>query len=123
MMRRSFACQAAVLVVLSGALAPVASQETAALSTWVERQFASGDNPLHTEFVVNGATVDIFTSDALQPIAAQIKDGWNTIVLKTTPQVPATKRNGLIFRVGPARQQGTKVAMSPVLWRFDNETD
>ncbi|MEX1127455.1 MAG: hypothetical protein WEB50_02695 [Vicinamibacterales bacterium] len=37
--------------------------------------------------------------------------------------MPATKRNGLIFRVGPARQQGNKIAMSPVLWRLDNETD
>ncbi|MEX1127454.1 MAG: hypothetical protein WEB50_02690 [Vicinamibacterales bacterium] len=85
-MRRTFGCLAAVLFVLAGALAPVASQAPAALSIWVERQYATWDNPLHTEFVVNGATVDLFTADTVQPVAEQIKDGWNTIVMKTTPR-------------------------------------
>lgn len=122
-MRRTFACLTAVLVVVCTALTLVASQAPEALSIWAERHYASWDNPLHTEFVINGTTVDIFTSDKVEPVAGQIKDGWNTLVLKTTPQVPASKANGLIFRIGAAQQQGNTIAVSPVLWRFDNETD
>lgn len=122
-MRRTSVGWSAALIVVSGAVAHVASQPAAPLSVWVERQFKGWDNPLHTEFVVNGTTVDIFTSDTIEPVADQIKPGWNTIVLKTTPQVPATKNNGLTFRIGPAHKEGSKTTMAPVLWRFDNQTD
>lgn len=122
-MGRKVACCSAALVVTSGILAHVASQPAAPLSVWAEREYNAWDNPLHTEFSVNGTTVDIFTSDSVAPVGEQIKDGWNTIVLKTTPQVPATKNNGLTFRIGPARKAANRIEMSPILWQFDNKTD
>ena len=122
-MHRASVCWSVALVVLSGAVVQVASQDSAPLSVWVERQFKGWDNPLHTEFVVNGTTVDIFTSDTVVPVVDHIKPGWNTIVLKTTPQVPATRNNGLTVRVGPARKEGSKIVMAPVLWSFHNQTD
>lgn len=123
-MRCISVCWPAALLILAGASAQVTAQTPASpLSIWAERHYQAWDNALHTELVVNGTTVDIFTSDTVEPVSEHIKDGWNTIVLKTTPQVPATRTNGLIFRVGPARKEGNKIAMSPILWRFDNETD
>lgn len=127
-MRRAVRSWSAALVVLllfgSGAVADVAAQAPPpSLSIWAEREYTAWDNPLHTEFDINGTTVDIFTAETVEPIAEHVKEGWNTIVLKTTPQVPASKSNGLIFRIGPAHKQGKQTLISPVLWQFDNKTD
>jgi hypothetical protein len=84
------------------------------------------DNPLHSEFIVNGQTVGIFTSDTSAKIDQYIKKGWNDITIKTMLQEPADKNNYLIFRIGPmhkSRQNATKYIMSPVVWKIDNNTD
>ena len=91
---------------------------------WVQREYSGWENPLHTEMAINGTTINIFTSDTFQPIAQNLRPGWNTITFVTTPQEPAANNNGLIFRIGPSRDdgQGTNV-MNPVLWTFRNDTD
>jgi hypothetical protein len=122
-MSRSLICWSTVVAVLVGSFASVLSQEPAPLSIWADPQYDAWDNPLQTEVLVNGTTVDIFTGETVESVAEQIKQGWNSIVLKTTPQVPATRNNGLTFRVGPARKQGNQIVVSPVLWQFDNKTD
>jgi hypothetical protein len=115
-----------VLAVLQQAVGPppadVAVDPTTTL--WVQREFSSWENQLHTEMSINGTTINIFTSDTFQPVAQHLRPGWNTITLVTTPQEPATSDNGLIFRIGPAMddERGTKV-MNPVLWTFRNDTD
>jgi hypothetical protein len=94
------------------------------LTLWAKRDYAGWENPLHTEMSINGTTINIFTSDTFQDVAAYVRPGWNTFTLVTTPQEPASSANALIFRIGPAQddEQGTKV-MSPVLWTFRNDTD
>jgi hypothetical protein len=67
---------------------PVSAQETGSepLLLWVKRNFTSWDNPLHSELSVNGKTVNIFTSDTFEPVGQYLKEGWNTVTIKTTPQ-------------------------------------
>lgn len=91
----------------------------------VKRIYGTWDNPLHSEFSINGKMVNIYTSDTFEPIGPYLKDGWNTITVKTTPQEPANKENGLIFEMGPAEKAAGKDEwlMNPVLWEFRNETD
>lgn len=105
----------------------VSAQETGGetLLLTVKRIYGTWDNPLHSEFSVNEKMVNIFTSDTFEPIGQYLKEGWNTITVKTTPQEPASKDNGLIFRIGPARKAAGKDEwlMNPVLWEFRNETD
>lgn len=91
----------------------------------VQRQYGSWDNPLHSEFSINGTTVNIYTSDTFEAISQYLKPGWNTLTLKTTPQEPAASGNGLIFRIGPMRKdpKRNQMTMDPVLWEFRNDTD
>lgn len=114
------ATAAALLLVAGVALV---SQETAPISVWVDREYNSWDNALHTEFSINEKTVSIFTSDTVEPISEHLKPGWNTFVLKTTPQEPATRNNELILRFGPAHKQQNKILIAPVLWELRNGTD
>lgn len=106
---------------------PVSAQKTGSepFLLWVKPNFGSWDNPLHSEFSVNGKTVNIFTSDTFEPIGQYLKEGWNTITIKTTPQQPANKSNGLIFRLGPAHKTPGKDQwiMEPIIWEFRNDTD
>ncbi len=96
------------------------------MSVWVKKEYP-WDNPLQSEFSINGKTINIYTSDTSEPIQEYLKQGWNTITIKTTPQVPATKNNGLIFRIGPmekeAKGKAERMVMKPVLWEFRNDTD
>jgi len=105
----------------------VSAQETGSESIllWVKRNFGSWDNPLHSELSVNGKTVNIFTSDTFEPIGQYLKEGWNTITIKTTPQQAANQGNGLIFRLGPAHKTpgNDQWIMEPILWEFRNDTD
>ena len=91
----------------------------------VSREYNSWDNPLHSELSINDVAVNIFTSEANEPIAEQLKDGWNTITIKTVPQEPANKSNGLVFRIGRMKKDeaGKNLVMAPVLWEFRNGTD
>jgi hypothetical protein len=105
----------------------VSAQETGSelFLLGVKRVYGSWDNPLHSELSVNGKTVNIFTSDTVEPIGQYLKDGWNTITIRTTPQQPANRNNGLIFRLGPARETPGKDQwiMEPIIWEFRNDTD
>jgi hypothetical protein len=112
---------AASLVVT--AAVPLTQSSGEALSMLVSRKFTSWDNPLHTEFTVNGKTVNIFTSDTIESLEGHLKPGWNTFVLKTTPQEPANSANGLQFQIGPASKKGNKVVVGPVLWEIRNDAD
>ena len=97
-----------------------------AIYVLVNRDFDTYENPLHSEFIVNGKTVDIFSSDNSANIDQYIKEGWNDIAIKTTPHGPFDHRNQLVFMIGPMHkdpQREGKYVMSPVLWHFDNGTD
>ena len=129
-MRRSllFVVAVAVLVGLLGPATPVSAQKVEAgkIHVWVAREYNSWDNPLQSEFTVNGQTVNIFTSDTFEPIEQYLKPGWNEVTIKTTPQEPAERNNGLIFRIGPMSKDPRNernVVMEPVLWEFRNDTD
>ena len=122
-----------VLVAASAAAvkpAPVAEaapQPAAAapIMVFVKRNFGSWENPLHSEFSINGKTVDIFTSDTQKDIGKHLKEGWNTLSITTRPQEPANQGNDLIFRIGPVRKDAKtkQLIMDPVLWEFRNGTD
>ncbi|HEX6986852.1 MAG TPA: hypothetical protein VF170_15855, partial [Planctomycetaceae bacterium] len=120
---------AAELVKVTEELAEAAPVDDGAVTdpieVWVEKNYQSTENPLHSEFSVNGRLVDVFSSDTRKPIARFLKKGWNTIAIKTTPQVPANSENGLTFRVGPVAKDPNSggPAMTAVLWRFRNDTD
>ncbi len=102
-----------------------AEQPAAPIMVWVERSYHSTENPLHSEFSINGKTVDIFTSDTRKEIGNHLKKGWNTIAIKTTPQEPASGQNELIFRIGPVHKdpKTDRMVMRPVLWEFRNGSD
>src|SRR5207244_7427981 len=101
---------AAVLAVLWGGPTATAGEPAAdaALSLWVQREYTSWDNPLHSELSVNDQMVGTFTSDTDRAIGEHLKPGWNTIMVKTAPQPGATKNNQLIFRVGTVTKKDGK---------------
>jgi hypothetical protein len=105
----------------------VRSQNNAAgpLAIWVQRHYQTSDNPLHSELSINDKTLNIYTSDTFESIEGNLRPGWNTITLKTTPQLPASRQNGLLFRIGPMHKDSkdNKMIMDPVIWAFDNFTD
>jgi hypothetical protein len=95
----------------------------APLMVWVKRQTGYQDNPLQSEFSINGATVDVFTSDTQKTIGKHLKKGWNDIAIETTPQQPASNNNSLWFSIGPvSRDKNDRQVMMP-LWKFGNGTD
>lgn len=111
--------------VLAGArVLAAATDEAAVVTLWVEQSYP-WDNPLHSEVSINGQIINIYTANTSDPIAQYLKEGWNAITVKTTPQEPATKNNQLLFRIGPAKKdpQGNRIVMDPVLWEFNNGTD
>ncbi len=91
----------------------------------VKREYNSWDNPLHTELSINDVAVNIFSSETNEPIGEQLKEGWNTITLKTSPQEPASNSNGLVFRIGRMKREEARkeLVMAPVIWAFRNDTD
>jgi hypothetical protein len=109
------------------AAVPAAKDKDATpIMVWVERYYGGRENPLYSEFSINGKTVDIFTSDTHKDIGKYLRKGWNTISVKTTPQQGASDANDLIFHIGPVRKESPKsdhLVMKPVLWRFRNGTD
>lgn len=107
------------------AASTVPEPASAPITVWVKRQWSSYENPLHSEFSINGQLVDIFTSDTHKDIGKYLKKGWNTLTLKTTPQEPANDENQLIFSIGPVYKdpKTDRSVMRPVLWEFRNGTD
>ncbi len=103
-----------------------AEGESAPIMLWVKKGYP-WDNALHSEFSINGKTINIYTSDTTDSIGEYLKPGWNTLAIKTTVQEPATKNNGLTFRIGPMRKvikgKREEMLMDPVLWEFHNHTD
>lgn len=113
---------AVVLARLWCAGTATAAEPAAVLSLWVQREYSSWDNPLHSELSINDKMVGMFTSDGDRAIGEHLKPGWNTITLKTTPQAGATESNQLIFRIGTVTKQDGK-RMMDALWEFRNGTD
>lgn len=98
-----------------------ASAQEGPNSLWAQREYGTWDNGLQSEISLNGATLDILSSDKILPFA--LKPGWNKISVKTAAQ-PANKDNGLIFRIGPMHDKSAREkVMQPVLWKFGNGTD
>ncbi len=95
------------------------------IALWVRRSYNAWDNPMQSEFSINDKTINIYTSDTTESIAEYLKQGWNTITVKTTPQEPATRNNELIFKIGPVFKDPNhdRMVMTPVLWEFHNGTD
>jgi len=114
------------VVLLAPGLTVAQSQElaTGPLTLSAKKHYP-WDNPLHSELAINGKTVNIYSSDTSEPVAEHFKEGWNTITIKTTPQEPATKNNGLTFLIGPIQESPDRKqkVMTPVLWEFRNDTD
>jgi hypothetical protein len=111
-------------------VAPTEGDEAAApvndrIEVWVAKNYASNENPLHSEFIVNGRIVDVFSSTTRKPIAKYLRQGWNTIAVKTTPQTPTNDSNGLVFDIGPVVRDAKsgEPTMTAVLWNFRNDTD
>lgn len=101
-----------------------AGNATPPISVLVKKNFGSWDNPLHSEFSVNGKTIDIFTSDTVKDIGKYLQEGWNTIAITTRPQEPANKDNKLTFTIGAAQKDAKgDFLMNLPLWTFDNGTD
>jgi hypothetical protein len=118
----------AVMLFCLGAESQAAEQdfEEGKLYVRVERRSSSWENPLHSEFIINGQTVDIFTTDKYVKIDQFIKEGWNEITIRTVPQEPANDDNNLNFQIGPMHSDPNNKkgkVMSPVVWQFDNGTD
>lgn len=105
---------------------PVATPDAPAgsMMVFVHQQYGN-ENPMFSEFRINGTLVDVFTSNRQRPIGNWLKAGWNTITIKTIPQPPANEFNGLSFDIGPVRydEEQDKLLMEPVLWSFRNDTD
>ncbi len=123
MSKRSFLIVVLFSFLALGWAGSAADASDAPLSVWVKRNYGTWDNPLHSEFIINGKTINIFTSDTIESVKEHFKPGWNTITIKTTPQVPASAGNHLTMRIGPMRKEGNKMIMDPVLWQIDNGTD
>ncbi len=107
-------------------LAASDSWEEGKIYVSVNRHYHSYDNPMQAEFIINGETVDIFTTDTFSNIDSYLKKGWNEITIKTTPQTPANKNNYLEFAIGPIHtdpKRSNRYLIAPVLWSFDNGTD
>src|SRR5207249_861726 len=94
-----------------------------ALSLWVERNYHSSDNPLHSEVSINGKSIGTFTSDTDRAIGEHVKSGWNTITLKTIPQAGATHNNHLNFRIGSVHKKKDGQRIMTPMWEFQNGTD
>ena len=79
---------------------------------------ATADNPLYTELTLNGERVDIFTSDAGEPLP--VRQGWNRVTMTTTAQNPANADNGLLLRFGPMFEEDdrSRTTMTPVVGRM-----
>ena len=115
----------AILFLQSHATASQDIQE-GKMYVWVKKNYSSWENPLHSEFIVNGKTVNIFSSDTIEPVEEYLKPGLNAITIKTIPMEPAKDENDLIFRIGPMHRDpkdATRFIMSPVIWKFRNGTD
>jgi Zn-dependent protease with chaperone function len=95
----------------------------ASIDLWVERQYKTRDNPLHTELSINDRAVGLYTSEVDEPLNEYLRPGWNTIALKTTPQQNVTQDNSLTFRIGPVARTGIQRSMEVVLWELSNKTD
>ena len=108
----------------SGAAESGGTPVDAPLAVLVRRNYP-WENPLHSEFAVNGKAVDIFSSETRKDIARHFKEGWNTITVTTRPQDPANQSNDLEFKIGPMQKHPRKDewVMNPVLWKFRNGTD
>jgi hypothetical protein len=118
----------AVMLFCLGAESQAAEQdfEEGKLYVRVERYLKNRENPLHCEFIVNGQTVDIFTTETYAKIDQFIKEGWNDITIRTVPQEPANDDNHLEFKIGPMHKDSKdakRKIMSPVVWQFNNGTD
>jgi Zn-dependent protease with chaperone function len=120
-----FAKGSAEVLAAREAAEKAAAAALAGLQVSVSREFSSWENPLHSELTINDVAINIFTAEATEPLAEHLKDGWNTITLTTTPQEPASKSNGLVFRIGRMkRDEASKsLVMERVLWEFRNGTD
>jgi hypothetical protein len=90
---------------------------------WTQRRYTSWENPLHSEFLINGKTIDIFTSDTHKPIESYLKKGWTTITIKTTPEDSANRDNDLSFSIGPVHRDKNDHLRMAVIWKFRNGTD
>jgi hypothetical protein len=120
--RHTMAITTAVTIALTASIA-FTQPSSDALSVLVSKTYGSYDNPLHTEFTLNGKTVNIFTGETVESLAGHLKPGWNSFVLKTTAQEPATDGNGLQFKIGPASKKGNQIVVGPVLWMLRNDAD
>jgi Mg-chelatase subunit ChlD len=103
---------------------PATTGGMAPMMVFVDKGY-SWENPLHTELVVNGRTVDNFSANTRKDMTPHLKDGWNTITMITRVKEPVTKSNSLVFRIGPVRKdvKASRLVMAPVLWEFHNHTD
>src|SRR5262249_23570583 len=102
-------------------LPPTTKKRT--MMVFAKRYFESTENPLQSELTINGAKVGVFRNgDGDEKyLDKYLKEGWNTISLKTTPQYAASGNNSLLFTMGPVYKDATdKLVMEHVYWSFWN---
>ncbi len=117
---------ALILAIVPCSLAVAQDLQEGKIYVGVAQNYGSWENPLHSEFIINGETVNVFSSNTYESIENYLKPGWNDITIKTTPQQPANKENHLTFQIGPMHRDPKnpdRFVMSPVLWKFQNGTD
>jgi hypothetical protein len=106
-----------------GAVKKVAKPAPASvLSLWVQKDYG-WDNALHSELSINGKSLGTFSSDTDRPVGEYLKEGWNTLTLKTTARPGATQTNDLIFRIGPVQKKKDGQRVMNTVWEFRNGTD
>jgi hypothetical protein len=92
------------------------------MMVWTKRHYGSYDNPLESEVRINGEMVGTFKSESRRPVDKFLWKGWNTITVKTAPQVPANDTNGLHFAFGPVYKspKNDELVMEREYWSFQN---
>jgi hypothetical protein len=91
------------------------------LMLWTKRHYSTYDNPLESEVRINDEVVGSFKSESRRPVDRFLRKGWNTITVKTAPQV-ANDTNGLHFAIGPVFKspENDELVMERVYWSFQN---
>lgn len=92
---------------------------------WCEPYSTAWGTPyLHSEISINGKVVDTFTSSKAKDVGELLKQGWNTITMKTPAGAPYGNGNYLQFQFGPVQKgKDNKPVMSPAIWKFTNGLD
>ena len=61
------------------------------MTIWAAKNYNGWDNPLHSEVAINGTTINIFTDEAMEPIAEHLKRAGTRSRSRRRPRSPRTR--------------------------------